>query len=230
MHYLDMDNESLPLCLVFQRKVKSSQSTLPIFPAGLIHSWRWCLAWEGARRWWEVHYPRLGEPCVRRWQLQVWGAPHLLVVVVKWLGSEVAVQIPFLQIQMQRSSGPTWTWCQFVGASWTHWWRSVTVSINVSFTGVIRCCGSSCSKLLLATEALWVDVDSFEHVHKLVGRRLLSLCVFTLATDPRKGWHSEHKAEDTHHGYTYWHCNCGEETREWRWGRKWVGVSEIKSF
>lgn len=215
-----MDNESLLLWLVFQRKVESSQPPFPLVPVGLVHSWGWRLAGEGARRWREVmavHYPRLGEPCVGRWQLQVWGAPHLLVVVVKWLGGDIAIQIPFLQIQMERRSGTTWTWHQFAGASRTHRWRSVTVSINVSFTGVVRCCGGRCSKLLLATEALWIDVDSFEHVHKLVGRRLLSFCVFPLATDPRKGWHSEDKAEDAHHCYTYWHGHCGGENREWRW-------------
>lgn len=212
LQYLDMDYKSLPLWLVLQWEVEGSQSAIPIIPMGLVHSWGGRLAGEGTRRWREVtsgHYPRLSEPCMGRWQLQVWGASHLLVVVVEWLGGDVAIQIPFLQIQMQSQSGTIWTWCQFTSAGRTHWWRSVAVSINVSFTGVVCCCGSRCSKLLLAAEAFRVDVDPFEHVHKLVGGRLLSFCVFSLATDPGKGWHSEDKAEDAHHSYTYWHSHCG---------------------
>lgn len=143
-----------------------------------------------------------------RRQLQIWGAPQLLVVM-KWFSGKVAIQIPFLQVQMESWPGAIWAWCQFVCASCIHWWRGVAVSIDICFTGVVSCCGGRRSKLFLAIEALWVNVDSFEHVHKLVRRCLLGLGVFTLATDPRKGWHSEYEAEDTHHSNTYWHCHCG---------------------
>lgn len=110
-HYLDMDNERLPLWLVLQGEVKGPKSSLPLLSLGLVHSWGRRLAGEGAGRRREVtavHHPRLGEPCMGRRQFQIRGAPHLLVVVMEWFGGDVAIQIPFLQIQMQGRSGIIW--------------------------------------------------------------------------------------------------------------------------
>lgn len=63
----------------------------------------------------------------------------------------------------------------------------MAVSVDICFTGVIDCCGGSCGKLLLATQAFRVDVYPFEHVHKLVWGRLLGFGVFALAADPSEG-------------------------------------------
>lgn len=205
-----MDNKCFFLCLVLQGKVEDSKTSHLILSMGLLNSWGWCQAGQGAgwrRNISPVHYTRLSESGVRRRQFQVRGAPHLLVMVVKWLRGKVAIQIPFLQVQMKSLSGFVWTGRKFTVGRWNHQRCGVAVSINVGFTGVVGCCRGRSCKLLLATEAFWVDVDPFEHMHKLIGGCLLRLCVFTLAADPSEARHGKDKSKDAHHSNTHWHCD-----------------------
>lgn len=209
----DVDNKGLLLWLVLQREVEGPHSALLLLPERLIHGWRGRLAGEAAGRWREVTAVRsagLSEPSVRGGQLQVRWAPHrLLLVVVKRLGGEVSIQVPFFQIQVEGRPGVTWAQRQFAAASRAHQRGGVAVSVNVSLPRIAGRRSSRGGELLLPAEALRVDVDPFEHVDELVGRRLLGFATFALATDPRERWGGEDEAEDAHHGNPGGNCHCG---------------------
>lgn len=186
MQYLDVNNEGLPLCLVLKREVEGPQTTFLLLSLGPVHSRGGCLAGQSAgwrRQIVAVRHTGLGEPRMGRGQLQVWRAPHLLVMVMERFGGEVAVQIALLKIKMHGRSGAVWARCQFVGTRRTHW-RGLAVSVDVGFAAVGGCWGGGGCELLLAAQAFWVDVNPFQHVHKLVRRSLLGLGVFALTTDP----------------------------------------------
>ena len=59
-----------------------------------------------------------------------------------------------------------------------------------------------CSKLLFATQVFRININSLQHMHKLVRRSLVGLGRFSLTADPRKQRDCEDQAEcteDPHH-------------------------------